>query len=431
MRARRAPAWRTILAAALLVIAGQGPFALAGSGPVLSVEAGAHTRKDAPVRVVLAGKLVEPPASARRDDEPYLVELRDGMPFGPQIRFQIDEIDGDPEKRRASWILGGETAVGATRTFRLEFGPPIGAQPRPWSCENRSDGSLELKNRLRTVFRYNYQPVKHPNYGGLLVRNAYIHPAFSPAGALVTGDFSKAHSHHRGFFLAYAHTKVGNDVIDFWNIQRGLGRIVCDHLGKATVGPVSASFSAEHNWEAKGKGVVLRERWNLEIFDIPGSPYWLFDLSSTQRATDAPVELTPYRYGGMAYRGPDPFLPLGKVDALTSDGLDRKQGDQKPARWVDLTGPVDDGSTVYAGAAILDHPANVNHPTIARIHPTTLPFFSFVPAHDSAVTIGKDSPTVFRYRILIHDGHPDPALDERLWRDFSEPPLVRVVEARP
>jgi hypothetical protein len=42
------------------------------------------------------------------------------------------------------------------------------------------------------------------------------------------------------------------------------------------------------------------------------------------------------------------------------------------------------------------------------------------------VTIAVDTPTVFRYRVLIHDGHPDPALDEQVARDFVEPPVVLV-----
>ena len=56
-------------------------------------------------------------------------------------------------------------------------------------------------------------------------------------------------------------------------------------------------------------------RWTS--YDIPDSPYWLFDLTSTQQAISHPFEILPYRYGGMAYRGPEPFVK-GKLDVLTS-----------------------------------------------------------------------------------------------------------------
>ena len=127
----------------------------------------------------------------------------------------------------------------------------------------------------------------------------------------------------------------------------------------------------------------------------------------------------------MAYRGPEPFVK-GMLDVLTSEGRHRVDGDQKPTRWVDLTGPVAEGSDKYAGAMIADHPSNPHYPNVARIHPTTLPFFTYVPAHDKLVTIATDAPTVFRYRVLIHDGHPDPLADESVARDFAEPPVVVV-----
>ena len=304
-----------------------------------------------------------------------------------------------------------------------------GESKSPWNLSDPSSGRLELTHDGHPVFRYNLAPVANASFPNVPARDAYLHPAFTPSGALITGDYSKAHPHHRGFFFAYTKTQVGDQHPDFWNIQNGTGKIVFDRLESTSTGPVSARIVSKHRWEAKGAGEVLRETWEIEAYSIPDSPYWMFDLTSTQQAVKDPIELPPYRYGGMAYRGPDPFLK-GTLDVLTSDGLNRKTGDQKPARWVDLTGPVAEGSDRYAGAMILDHPSNPHHPTVARIHPTTLPFFAFTPSHDKALTIPADKPTVFRYRIVIHDGHPDGALDERLWRDFAEPPVVRLETRR-
>ena len=191
-----------------------------------------------------------------------------------------------------------------------------------------------------------------------------------------------------------------------------------------------ARFEARHRWDALQKGKaegrpVLRETWEVEVFDVPGSPYSVIDLTSTQQAIGQPLNLLPYRYGGMAYRGAEPFVK-GPLDVLTSEGYHRLDGDGKVARWVDLTGPVAEGSARYAGAMIADHPDNPGHPTKARIHPLILPFFSFVPARDRPLAIPSDVPAVFRYRIMIHDGRPDPALDDRAARDFSDPPVARV-----
>jgi hypothetical protein len=398
------------------------------------VDAGGFDRRDTPVQIEIR----------RGDTTPDIFQWLDSLadPVGrlligerggeqEEMTAQVDHPEGDPDRIRIVWVLPGSTPSKTLRVFRptSESGS---AAATPWSFETSPEGHLELTHRGSPVFRYNTRPVSHPDHPHPnQPRDAYIHPAFSPLGKLVTGDYSsESHPHHRGFFLAYTKTEVGDLHPDFWNIQGGSGKVHFDRLGDAIAGPVTARFSTFHRWEASQPDgepvVVLNERWDVEAIDIPDCPYWLIDLSSTQQATDRPLGLPPYRYGGMAYRGPDSFFPRGVLDVLTSEGFDRVQGDQKPARWVDLTGPIGDGSDGYAGAAVLDHPTNINHPTPARIHPTTLPFFSFVPSHDEAVSIGTEAPTVFRYRILIHDGHPMGDRNDRLWRDFAEPPQVRI-----
>jgi hypothetical protein len=410
-----------------------GPSSEGADAPkpvLLTIHAGLSERLNTPVQVETTEKTLPSAPGGGKVERLSLQEIRDGRPVGAPIVAQLDRPGEDVDTTvRITWVLPGQTTAGSERTFQAT-GERSGAELSPWSFVDRADGSLEVKNRKRTVFRYNARPVAHPNYDERYTRDAYIHPAYAPSGALITGDFSKFHPHHRGFFLAYAKTQVGSSHHDFWNIQSRTGRVVSEGIRARTSGPVTARFTAEHDWKAPGVGTVLRERWDVEIYDIPGTPYWLFDLTSTQRASGEPVQLQPYRYGGMAYRGPDSFLPLAKLDVLTSQGLDRRQGDQKPAEWVDLTGPIDRDSKSYAGALICDHPANVNHPTVARIHPSILPFFSYVPAHDVTVSITKDRPLVFRYRILIHDGRPDRGLDERTWRDFAEPPRVAMSNER-
>lgn len=333
---------------------------------------------------------------------------------------------------RAAWFLPRAIPKGSEARFAMD-GASVGSDAQtPWAVVEATPGAVEFRNRNRPVFRYNAAPLASPraDASANLTRDAYIHPAFSPSGALVTGDFSSYHPHHRGFFLAYVHTKWGDLAPDFWNIQGGTGKIVADGFDRPTLGPVSARFEARHRWEAKLDGprgpesrVALRERWEVELFDAPGSPYWLFDLTSTQQAEGEPLEVLPHRYGGMAYRSAEPSV-RGPIDVLTAEGRHRLDGDQKPTRWVDLTGPVADFSPNYAGAMVADHPGNPRYPTVVRIHPITLPFFSFVPAHDQILTIPTDRPTVFRYRVLIHDGRPNPALNDRIAHDFSDPPEV-------
>ena len=400
----------------------------------VTVKAGKHDRSDLPIRFTIPEERLGPLVRKALDDGPVTLDAQFQVEEPGEVKAtrwsaQIERAPaGGPA--RVCFYLTEPLSKGKTARYRLDVKEPGWKLDNHWTLTESKPGAFDLKDGDKPVFRYNVAPVSSPNYKAIQDRDAYIHPAYSPSGALITGDFSPSHPHHRGFFLAYEKTKTGDLAPDFWNIHYGTGKIHSEGFDKPVVGLWTARFSTRHRWDAtdkaSGKDVtVLRERWDVEAYHIPNAPYWLFDLTSTQQAVDRPLEVLPYRYGGLAYRGPEPFVK-GTLDVLTSEGKHRRDGDQKPARWVDLTGPVLDGSDKYAGAMIADHPSNPHYPNVARIHPTTLPFFCFVPAYDKPLTIATDTPTVFRYRVLIHDGHPDPALDERAARDFAEPPVVTV-----
>ncbi|WP_435019431.1 PmoA family protein [Tundrisphaera sp. TA3] len=423
------PARLALAAGALLALASAPARA---AGPItIRVEAGEHEREGTPLHASIPRDRLGPAVREALASGPVALTMADlDEPGRGPTTVQLDIDPGEPEvPPRATWILPRPLPAGATARFSLDVvtpAPPAG----PWTLDRSTPGAIDLKSGARPVFRYNTAPVSSPKYKEIQDRDAYLHPAYTPSGTLITGDFSSAHPHHRGFFLAYAAAQVGDAKADFWNIHTDKGKIFFEALDLAVAGPVSARIVGRHRWDikdgpAKAHRTVLRERWEIEALPSPDPKCWMFDLTSRQQAADRPVTLTPYRYGGMAYRGPDPFLK-GTLDVLTSEGKHRKDGDQKPARWVDLTGPIADGSPDYAGAMIAEHPTNPHAPTVVRIHPTTLPFFSYVPAHDAALELSTTASTTFRYRVLIHDGRPDRGLDERVWRDFAHPPRVVV-----
>jgi len=406
------------LAATLLLLAAVARPAV--GGPItVTVEAGVHARRDTPVRARLADDRLGPESRAALEAGPIALRLVPSAGGDPVVA-QAERADGGV---RLTWVEPGPIAAGGLKRYRLEGARPSGDRG-PWRVV-RSKGGVDLRHGERPVFRYNTEPLSSPDFGPILRRDAYLHPVVTPRGAIITGDFSKFHPHHRGIFLAYAKAEVEGEALDFWNFHTGKGKIRHDGLDPDVVGPVTARISAHHRWEGKDGRVLIKERWEVEAYEVPGSPYWCFDLTATQRAADRPVTLLPYRYGGMAYRGPDPFVK-GPIDVLTAEGRHRVDGNLQPTRWVDLTGPIAEGSADYAGAMLADHPGNLHHPTVARIHPTTLPFFSFVPASREPVVIAKDAPLVLRYRILVHDGRPAADLDHRTWDDFADPPRVTV-----
>jgi hypothetical protein len=189
-----------------------------------------------------------------------LRELRDGTPGGEPIVAQAERVPDDSGgKVRLTWILAGETPADTERRFRLESARPEEAAS-PWSLSEKDGRGARALAWKRMVFRYNIAPVSKPGYGPIQHRDAYLHPALTPSGALITGDFSSSHPHHRGFFLAYAKTEVGPLHPDFWNIHTGSGKVHFDRLGGTAVGPVTARIEGWHRWEAKDKAKGGRPR---------------------------------------------------------------------------------------------------------------------------------------------------------------------------
>lgn len=152
--------------------------------------------------------------------EPLQADFREviaGQPAVHPIPLDIEPLTADettpkaPTRVRLTFILTGRTPPHATRHF--ELAPSPSRSPGPWAFLEEPAGTLRLRNRDKPVFHYNIKPTHNPAYPEIQDRGAYIHPAFTPAGHIITGDYSKAHTHHRGFFLAYAKTHVGQSKI--------------------------------------------------------------------------------------------------------------------------------------------------------------------------------------------------------------------------
>jgi hypothetical protein len=204
-------------------------------------------------------------------------------------------------------------------------------------------------------------------------------------------------------------------------------------------GPVLASvrrFLRHVALDAAGEpSKSLEEVWDVRAYDVPGLV--VVDIESTQTAAGAePLTINKYHYGGLGLRGnrawldptakgeapPDP-AKSARSDFLTSDGKHRGDGNHTRPRWVDLHGEADGA---MAGVAILDHPSNYRFPQPVRLHPNK-PYFCFAPMVLGEFAIEPGKPYVSRYRIIVHDGPPDPKLLDRLWDDYADPPRVAVL----
>src|SRR5690606_34980801 len=141
-------------------------------------------------------------------------------------------------------------------------------------------------------------------------------------------------------------------------------------------------------------------------------------------ATDKPLILREYHYGGMAFRGNSQWLGQGESDFLTSDGKTRIDGNHTRPNWTDAHGLLDG---TPCGVAVLQHPSNPRFPSPVRLHPNKT-YFVNSPVVIVDLTIAPKEPLISRYCYVVHDGRPDAADLGAAWTDYAEPPKIRVVD---
>lgn len=333
------------------------------------------------------------------------------------------------------WVLPEDLKAGETRDLVLRETPaaPDAVFPAGIRC-SETDAEIVLSHGDRTILRYRKQPSKQAAENDpIYTRTGYIHPLVTPGGLAVTGDYPADHPHQHALFQAWTKTRFEGREVNFWDQVRGKGRISYQETNDSVSGPVFGQFTVTHLHEdfsdPKNPKPVLEETWTVRAF-APHEDYFLVDIVSTQRcATESPLEIQRYHYGGMAIRGPDAWFhpdkevePPGKF--LTSEGQGRIEGNHSRPRWVSMHGSLEGRD---AGATVFSHPRNFRFPQWVRLHPNK-PYFVFTPQVEEPFSLLPESEFVSRYRYVIQDSSPDPRQLERIWQDYAHPPVTLSVE---
>jgi len=403
-----------IIACVLIYISPFATGCLAESGPLakIIVEARLYKRVDTPVCISLADVT---------DKSICLREVRSDS--REAVPSQIEA--GDCPK--LWWILSGTTEPGAKRVYELVKEPCSQAMVMEVS---KNDKYLEIMQGDTRVLRYNHAIVPAPNgHSSLYNRSGFIHPLWSPSGVVLTNIHPEDHIHHMGIWMPWTHTEFEGKPVDFWNLDDGQGTVRFVKFLSTSSGPVYGGFEAEQEHvalnTAEGEKVVLREIWDVRVYNVggPEKGYWLWDFVSRQTCVaDSPLKQKEYRYGGLGYRGPAQWDEENSV-YLTSEGKNRKNGHATRARWCDMAGRI---NSKWQGVTVMSHPKNFRHPEPMRIWPEGQVFFNFAPglAGDWVMEPGKEG--VFRYRFYVHEGKLDADKIEGFWRDYAEPPEVKM-----
>ncbi len=252
-------------------------------------------------------------------------------------------------------------------------------------------------------------------------RSGFIHPLRSPSGRILTDPFPVGHTHQHALFNAWTRVRFHGKKHDFWNQQQGTGTVEHVEVLRCWSGEGEGGFSVKLRQVSLEFGPAIEETWDVTIRPEEACTVVDFDIRQTC-ATDEPVVLETYRYGGFGFRGSaswnseDDARFEGPMQVLTADGKGREEANHTRPGWIAAWGPVGEAP---AGVAILDHPGNVRYPQPVRVHPK-MPYFVFSPVVLGEIVLEPGKELRSRYRILTFDGEPDEELVTREHKALRE-----------
>ena len=386
------------------------------AAPRITVSAGEVDREGSIARVA-------PPAGA--GEGPWLLQ-----PVGGEHK---DSFTAQPGPDGQMWFTENLKA-GESETYEIIQSKASGG-PKGFDFKIvEKDGVLSavVTRNFRPSEILRYQSAKSPlpeGYKAEYARGGYIHPVFTPDGVPVTDDYPPNHKHHHGVWSPWTKTVFEGRSPDFWNMGELKGTV--EVVGKPETWSAGgfASFRAKHQMidltAPGGRKAALDEQWDVTAYAsrMGAGKANVFDLAITQTcASDSPLQLPKYHYGGLGFRGHRQWDGVANCKFLTSEGQTREKGNETRAKWCHVGGLVDGKP---AGVAILCHPDNFRFPQPVRIHPDE-PFFCFAPSQLGDWSIEPGKPYVAKYRFVVTDGEPDAKEIERRWRDYAEPVKVTV-----
>ena len=268
-----------------------------------------------------------------------------------------------------------------------------------------------------------------------------LYPLRAPGGVPLTRSWPiekgvagepEDHPHHES--LWFTHGSVNGH--DFW-APRAHG------AGPAGPVPHVEHVSIDRCESGETAILVTTSRW----VDPDGQPVltehrtMIFSADETARSIEVTLELVadsgPVTFGdtkegSFALRVRPALQPKdsnGSQGAggrlVNSEGLVDGAAWGKRARWVDYSGTVD--GKAY-GIAMLDHPANLRHPTwwhareygLSGANPFGIHDFSGEPEGAGNHTIPPGETLVLRYLVVFHEGDAGAAGIDRRWKRWTE-----------
>ncbi len=311
------------------------------------------------------------------------------------------------------------------RATPLAYFPRMQIRPQ-WPL----DGVLHITDKAVPVTSYHLgPPLETPP--GLprplpTIRRPFFYPVHGPDGVSLT-EFGKAHdptgSHRHHYSLWIAHHNVAGR--SFWADNGGL--ILHREIVLLEDGPVFCRIVVRTRWR-DGETDLLDEERAVTVF-VAGEDFRLMDFDVQFRpAGKEPVELGQTTFGFLAVRVAPCLTPFdGGGEIVNARGQRNEQNVHlQRAEWLDQSGPVLPDR--WSGIAVLDHPANPNHPTMWHCRNDGWAGAAF--CGEKSYMIEPAQPLQLRYRLVLHRGDAAQGRVAGHWQGYAARPDVQWGESR-
>src|SRR5690606_23042498 len=204
------------------------------------------------------------------------------------------------------------------------------SEDRSMSVVN-SGGALIITSPEKNLLSYQFETMYPPaGVDSAFSRSGFIHPLWSPHGQELTRVQPKDHYHHYGIWNPWTHVLYEGDTVDFWNLGRKQGTVRFADFDLSTTGSVFAEYKARHEhvvFRKEAEEVALNELQTVRVYNPGDRDYYVVDFEFDMScATESPVKLLEYRYGGFGWRTTGEWNNKNST-VLSSEGKTRKDAD--------------------------------------------------------------------------------------------------------
>lgn len=290
------------------------------------------------------------------------------------------------------------------------------------------DSVLTISYGNNKLLTYQFKTVYPPaGQDTAYKRSGFIHPLYAPHGQVLTAIQPPDHYHHYGIWNPWAHTVFENDTVDFWNLKKRQGTVRFVKFISQKQSRGFAEYTALHEhvvfYKDGNEKVALNEWQTVRVYPpgTNGDVYTIDLIFKMSCATQSPLMIIGYRYGGLAWRATG-YWDKGNVEMLTSEGKTRDNADSTSARWLIVQGKLPGNEE--GGIVLLSHATNYNHPEPLRVWDKQGNrgrgdvFVNFAPTKNKDWLLDPGKTYKLKYRLVVFNGVVDAAKAEAYWQAF-------------